>query len=33
MMEFLELLWRWLSGELRPVPVVVRGGHRRKRGA
>jgi hypothetical protein len=29
MTELLDLLWRWLSGNLRPVPVVVRGGRRR----
>jgi hypothetical protein len=28
MIQFLDLLKRWLWGELRPVPVVVRSGRR-----
>jgi len=28
MSQLLDLLWRWLTGELKPVPVPVRSGRR-----
>jgi len=33
MTELLGLLWRWLSGDLKPVPVAVRTGRGGRRAA